>query len=275
MSLLKNTILVTSLLIASVNANEVLATVNGTPISKEDINAIIKAQGADFDKLTKEQQKKLVDKLIERELLVDVAKKAGVEKDEAYKKALENYKKDLAIKVWMDKIYKRTLISDSEANKYYQDNKDKFKVPAQVHARHILVKSEDEANKIIDELKNLKGEELKNKFIELAKSKSTGPSGKNGGDLGYFGKGQMVPAFQDAAFALNKGEITTKPVKTQFGYHIIYLEDKKPEQIAPFEKVKDKIIAQMRQEQFSKAIKDAIDSAKSKAKITNSLKDNK
>jgi len=275
MSLLKNTILVTSLLIASVNANEVLATVNGTPISKEDINAIIKAQGADFDKLTKEQQKKLVDKLIERELLVDVAKKAGVEKDEAYKKALENYKKDLAIKIWMDKIYKRTLISDSEANKYYQDNKDKFKVPAQVHARHILVKSEDEANKIIDELKNLKGEELKNKFIELAKSKSTGPSGKNGGDLGYFGKGQMVPAFQDAAFALNKGEITTKPVKTQFGYHIIYLEDKKPEQIAPFEKVKDKIIAQMRQEQFSKAIKDAIDSAKSKAKITNSLKDNK
>jgi len=275
MSLLKNTILVTSLLIASVNANEVLATVDGTPISKEDINAIIKAQGGDFDKLTKEQQKKLVDKLIERELLVDVAKKAGVEKDEAYKKALENYKKDLAIKVWMDKIYKRTLISDSEANKYYQDNKDKFKMPEQVHARHILVKSEDEAKKIIDELKNLKGDELKNKFIELAKSKSTGPSGKNGGDLGYFGKGQMVPEFQDAAFALKKGEITTKPVKTQFGYHIIYLEDKKPEQIAPFEEVKDKIIAQMRQEQFSKAIKDAIDSAKSKAKITNSLKDSK
>lgn len=275
MSLLKNTILATSLLIASVNANEVLATVDGTPISKEDINAIIKAQGGDFDKLSKEQQKKLVEKLIERELLVGVAKKAGVEKDEAYKKALENYKKDLAIKIWMDKIYKRTLISDSEANKYYQDNKDKFKVPVQVHARHILVKSEDEAKKIIDELKKLKGQELKKRFIELAKSKSTGPSGKNGGDLGYFKKGQMVPAFEEAAFALKKGEITTKPVKTQFGYHIIYLEDKKPEHIAPFEEVKDKIIAKMRQEQFSKAIKDAIDSAKSKAKITNSLKDSK
>ncbi len=275
MSLLKNTILATSLLIASVNANEVLATVDGTPISKEDINAIIKAQGGDFDKLSKEQQKKLVEKLIERELLVGVAKKAGVEKDEAYKKALENYKKDLAIKIWMDKIYKRTLISDSEANKYYQDNKDKYKVPVQVHARHILVKSEDEAKKIIDELKKLKGQKLKKRFIELAKSKSTGPSGKNGGDLGYFKKGQMVPAFEEAAFALKKGEITTKPVKTQFGYHIIYLEDKKPEHIAPFEEVKDKIIAKMRQEQFSKAIKDAIDSAKSKAKITNSLKDSK
>jgi len=275
MSLLKSTLLVSSLLIASLNANEVLATVNGTPISKEEINAIIKPQGGDFDKLSKEQQKKLVQKLIERELLVNVAKKAGVEKDEAYTKAIENYKKDLAIRVWMDKIYKRTLISDSEANKYYQDNKEQFKAPEQVHARHILVKSEDEAKKIIDELKKLKGEELKKKFIELAKSKSIGPSGKNGGDLGYFKKGQMVPEFEDAAFGLKNGEITTKPVKTQFGYHIIYLEDKKPAGIEPFEKVKDKIIAKMRQEQFSKAIKDAIESAKSKAKITNSLEDSK
>ena len=275
MSLLKNTIFVSSLLIASLSANEVLATVDGTPISKEDINAIIKAQGGDFDKLKKEQQEKLIEKLIERELLVGVAKKAGVEKDEAYKKALENYKKDLAIRVWMDKIYKRTLISDSEANKYYQENKDQFKEPATVHARHILVKSEKEANDLINTLKALKGEELKKKFIELAKEKSTGPSGKNGGDLGYFGKGQMVPAFEKATFALKKGEITTQPVKTQFGYHIIYLEDKKPEQVAPFEKVKDKIIVQMRQEQFSKAIKDAIDAAKSKAKITNSFKDSK
>ena len=271
MSLLKITLLASSLLVTSISSAEVLATVNGTPINKEGINAIIKTQGGDFDKLSKEQQKKLIDKLIERELLVDVAKKAGIEKDEAYKRALENFKKDLAIRIWMDKVYKRTLISDSEANKYYQDNKEKFKQPEQVHARHILVKSEDEAKKIIDELKNLKGEELKNKFIELAKEKSVGPSGKNGGDLGYFGKGQMVPEFQDAAFALNKGEITTTPVKTQFGYHIIYLEDKKPESIAPFEKVKDQIVARMRQEQFNNTIKETIENAKKKAKITNSL----
>jgi len=275
MSLLKNTLLASAILITTLSANEVLATVNGAPITKEDINTIIKAQGGDFDKLKKDQQKKLLNKLIERELLVDVAKKAGVEKDEAYAKALENFKKDLVIKIWMDKIYKRTLISDSEANKYYQDNKDKFKQPEQVHARHILVKSEKEANDIINTLKPLKGEELKNKFIELAKEKSTGPSGKNGGDLGYFGKGQMVPAFQDAAFAMKKGEITTKPVKTQFGYHIIYLEDKKPEGVAPFDKVKDQIIAKMRQEQFSKAVKDAIENSKTKAKITNTLEDSK
>jgi len=271
MSIVKKTLLSSLLLVASVNATEVLATVNDTPIKKEDINLILKAQGASFDKLDKEQQKKLVDKLVERELLANIAKKAGVLKDEAYKKALENYKKDLAIKIWMDKTYKRALISDSEANKYYQSNKDSFKVPEKVHARHILVKSEEEAQKIIDELKKLKGEELKKKFIELAKSKSTGPSGKNGGDLGYFGKGQMVKPFQDAAFALKKGEITTTPVKTQFGYHIIYLEDRKQAGIADFKDVKDEIVAKMRQEQFSKAIKDAITKEKEASKITNSL----
>jgi parvulin-like peptidyl-prolyl isomerase len=275
MSVLKKTLLTTMVLVASLNAGEVLATVNNTPIKKEDINQVLQKQGISFDKLPKEQQKKLVDKLIERELLVDVAKKAGIEKDEEYKKTLENYKKDLLIKVWMDKTYKRALISDSEANKYYQDNKDSYKVPEKVHARHILVKTEDEAKKIIDELKNLKGQELNKKFIELAKSKSTGPSGKNGGDLGYFTKGQMVKPFSDAAFALKKGEITTKPVKTQFGYHIILVEDKKPAGVAPFKDVKSQIVAKMRQEQFAKAVKDAIDKQKESAKITNTLNSGK
>ena len=275
MNLIKKTILSTVLLVASANAAEVLATVNDTPIKKEDVNLVLQQQGITFDKLNKEQQKKLIDKLIERELLVNIAKKAGIEKDEAYTKALENYKKDLAIKVWMDKIYKRTLISDSEANKYYQDSKDTFKTPEKIHARHILVKTEKEAQDIINKLKNLKGDELKNKFIELAKSKSTGPSGKNGGDLGFFGKGQMVKPFQDMAFALKKGEITLKPVKTQFGYHIIYLEEKKPAGIAPFEEVKEQIIAKMRQEQFTKAVQDAIKKQKESSKITNSLNSSK
>ncbi len=272
MSLVKSVTLASILFVSSVSAADVLATVDGATITKDDINMILKQQGGDFDKLTKEQQKKIVDKLIERELLIKVAKKAGVEKDANYAKALENYKKDLAIKIWMDKLYERSLISDSEANKYYQDNKDKFKKPEQVHARHILVKTEKEAKDIINELKSLKGEELKKKFIELAKAKSTGPSGKNGGDLGFFGKGQMVKSFEDAAFALKKGEITQTPIKTQFGYHVIYVEDKKPEGIAPFSEVKDSIIAKIRQEQFTKAIKEAIENQKKESKITNTIK---
>ncbi len=272
MSFVKSIALSSILLATSISASEVIATVDGVAIKKDDINLILKAQGGDYDKLKKDQQKKIVDKLIERELLTKIAKKANVEKDDSYLKAIENYKKDLLIRTWMDKIYKRSLVSDSEANKYYQDNKEQYKKPEQIHARHILVKSEDEAKKIIDELNSLKGDDLKKKFIELAKSKSTGPSGKNGGDLGFFGKGQMVPAFQDAAFALKKGEITKKAVKTQFGYHVIYLEESKEASIAEFSEVKDKIIAKMRQDQFTKSIKDAIANEKSGAKITNTIK---
>lgn len=254
------------------NASDVLATVNGVAIDKSYVNTALKQQGKTFDQLSKAQQKQLVDRLIERELLAKKAKDDGIEKDPNYTKALENFKKDLLIRVWMDKLYKKTLISDSEANTYYQAHKDSFKQPKKVHARHILVKSEDEAKKIIDQLKGLKGEELKSKFIELAKTKSTGPSGPKGGDLGYFGKGQMVKPFQDAAFGLKKGEITLKPVKTQFGYHIIYVEDIKPAGIMPFKDVKNGIINKLKREQFDKKIKDIIESSKKSSKIETTIK---
>jgi len=260
--------LATSLLLSS----EVIATVNEKTINKSDINAILKMQNISFDKMLPKQQKALVKKLIERELLVEVAIRAGIEKDPEYLKALENNKKDIKIRIWMDKIYKRTLISDSEANKYYQDNKDKFKRAPTVHARHILVKSEKEAKDIIAKLKNLKGEALKNKFIELAKSKSVGPSSKKGGDLGFFGKGQMVKPFNDAVFSMKKGEFSKEPVKTQFGYHVIYIEDTKPKGLTSFEEVKKQIIKNMREKQFTKIIQDTIDNAKKSAKITSIIK---
>ncbi len=268
MKVLKGALLLSAMLFCA-NGSDVLATVGKVAITKSDVDALLKNQGINFDKINKKQQAQLVKKLIERELLFDAAQKAGIEKDKDYLKALENTKKDLAIRVWMDKVYARTLISDSEANKYYQENKDMFKVPEQVHARHILVKSEKEANEIINELKSLKGDKLKEKFIELAKSKSIGPSGSKGGDLGFFGKGQMVKPFQDAAFALKKGEITTKPVKTQFGYHIIYLEDKKPAGVAPFEQVKKSIMAKMRQEAFKKAIDETLKKERETLKVSN------
>ncbi len=271
MKLLKGAILSSIIATGLVFAGDVLATVNGHKITKSGINDLLKTQGVNFDTLSKEQQKMMLKKLIERELLLEVANKAGVEKDEKYKAALESFKKDLAIRIWMDKIYNRTIISDSEAKKYYEDHKDKFKQPATVHARHILVKTEDEAKKIIDELSKLKGDALKKKFIELAKSKSIGPSGKNGGDLGYFTKGQMVKSFSDAAFSMKKGEISKTPVKTQFGYHIIYVEDSKPEGIAPFKEVKKQIIENMKKEQFTKTIKDTIDNQKKNAKITSEI----
>jgi parvulin-like peptidyl-prolyl isomerase len=159
------------------------------------------------------------------------------------------------------------VVSDSEAKAFYDKNADKFKQKPTVHARHILVKEEKDATALIGEMKALKGDALKTKFIELAKAKSTGPSGPKGGDLGSFSKGQMVPEFSKAVWALEVGTITTKAVKTQFGYHVIYLEGKKGETTTPYESVKDKIIASLKQKQFASKITEVAKELKSKATI--------
>jgi peptidyl-prolyl cis-trans isomerase D len=125
-------------------------------------------------------------------------------------------------------------IKEKELKDYYDKNLNSFKVPEKIRARHILVKTKKEAEELLKKLKN------NGNFIELAKKYSIGPSAKNGGDLGYFTKGQMVPTFEKAAFALKKGEISNI-VKTQFGYHIIKLVDIKKASVEPFEKVKDSI----------------------------------
>ena len=142
-----------------------------------------------------------------------------------------------------------------------------FKEKESVHARHILVKTEDEAKKIITELKPLSGAKLKEKFIELAKKDSTGPSGSNGGDLGYFSKGQMVPAFNDKVFTMKKGTITEAPVKTQFGYHVIYLEDKKPSLTRSFDEVKAFIEQRLKMEKFKTVVKKKMDTLQKQAVI--------
>ncbi|MBT5297433.1 MAG: hypothetical protein HOB37_00240 [Rhodospirillaceae bacterium] len=112
----------------------------------------------------------------------------------------------------------------------------------EVHARHILVKTEDEAKAIIKDLKG--GAD----FETLAKEKSTGPSGPNGGDLGFFAKGQMVPAFEKAAFGMDKGEVTDEAVKTQFGYHVIKVEAKRKSEAPSFEKMEQQLRTELSQE---------------------------
>ncbi|MCK5535221.1 MAG: peptidyl-prolyl cis-trans isomerase [Bacteroidales bacterium] len=161
----------------------------------------------------------------------------------------------------------KSIVSDSEAKEFYEKNKDKFKQAESVQAKHILLKEEKDANAIIKDLKSLKGDALKAKFIELAKSKSTGPSGPKGGDLGTFTKGQMVPEFSKAVWELKEGSITLKPVKTQFGYHVILLEKKNAAKAVAYDKVKEKIILSLKQKQFSGKISEMAKELKSKAKI--------
>ena len=129
----------------------------------------------------------------------------------------------------------KAAVTDEAMHKVYDEAVKTMSGEQEVHARHILVATEDEAKAIVAELK--KGTD----FAELAKQKSKDPgAAAEGGDLGYFGKDQMVPEFAEAAFKLNKGEVS-EPVKTQFGWHIIKVEDKRTRAMPEFDKVKDQI----------------------------------
>ena len=253
-------------------ASDTLAEVNGVKITKEDANAFLHQlqpnQPISYEILDPKTRKKVIDGLVETEVMAQAAQKAGVEKSPEFQRMLALAKKKLMINEWLKQQYSKVIVSDSEAKEYYEKHPKMFMLPEQVHARHILLKDKKSAEAVIAELKGLKGEALKKKFIELAKSKSTGPTASKGGDLGYFSKAQMVLPFSKAAFALKKGEITMEPVKTQFGWHVIYVEDHKGGQKIPFDQVKEKIIQKLKQERFAEKMKKETEQLKAKAKIT-------
>lgn len=257
---------VAATLFSSALSAKTYATVNGQEITDRDVGAILQViPGAQFDKMNKQQQKQVIQQAIEKKLLAEKAMKSGIEKDPEYKKALEQMKKELALEIWMKKQFDSVKVSDKEVKDFYNKNIQMFKQPATAHARHILLKTKADAQKVINELK--KAKDVKAKFIELAKKKSTGPSAANGGDLGWFDAKRMVKPFSDAAFKLKKGEFTKTPVKTQFGYHVIYLEDKKPAGNVTLEEAKPNIEQTLKVKKFQEQMKKTAKALREKADI--------
>jgi len=269
LKLAKTSLLAVAVMATSVVASDILVTVNGKNITKQDAEQFVAAssKNAQFKQLDKAQQNMIKERLVEKVLFTELAKKEGVDKNPEFIKNMEKIKEELLVNMWMKLQLENTIVSDSEAKEFYEKNKAKFKQAESVKASHILVKTEKEAKAIIDELKPHKDAELKAKFVVLAKEKSTGPSGPKGGDLGTFAKDQMVPEFSEAAWALKDGTITLEAVKTQFGYHVIYLEKKNIAQPVSYEKVKERIILSLKQKQFSGKIAEMAKELKSKAKI--------
>ncbi len=270
--LLLSALMVTTTILSA----QTIVTVNGKAITSEEVNQeLMNATQGRFNTLPVEKQKELgqqfVQQLVANELMYGDAKKTGVLntklfKDE-YKKIQEKVKKSIAIQVWQKQLHDKIKVSQKELKEYYKNNKEEFVEKERVHARHILVKTEAEAKKIIAELKSLSGAKLKAKFEELAKAKSTGPSGPKGGDLGTFTKGQMVPAFNDAVFKMKVGTITPTPIKTQFGYHIIYLEDKMKAATRTFDEVKSVIEQRIKNEKFKSVMNEKMAALQKKATI--------
>jgi parvulin-like peptidyl-prolyl isomerase len=276
MKLIIKSLMAAALISVSASA-AVVATVNGKTITSEEVNAVLMegTQGR-FTSLPKEKQDELQQRVVEglvmQELVYEAAKKEGVLDSAKYKKEYDDIvariQKQLAAKVWQENLLEGIKVTDKEIKAYYDGHGDEFEQKEKVHARHILVKTEDEAKKIIAGMKSLKGDKLKEKFIEEAKAKSTGPSGPKGGDLGFFQQGQMVPEFNDAVFGMKVGEITPSPVKTQFGYHIIYLEEKQAGKKATLDEAKPFIEQRLKQEKFQKEMEAKTKALKDAAKIT-------
>jgi len=246
-------------------SDKVYATVNGENITNEDISMIIRDPRVQYDTIPEQYKKQVLDQTIEQKLLFQNSMKSDVINSKEYKEQLEKTKQAIAFQIWAQKIAKDIKVTQKEIKEFYEKNKAQMRKPLELNASHILVKTESEAKDIINELKKAKN--IKETFTSLAKSKSTGPSSKDGGDLGWFTTDKMVPEFSNATIKLAKGSFTKEPVKTQFGYHVILLNDKKKSSVIKYEEIKDKLSQQVSQEIFLEKLKKIATDLKSKAKI--------
>ena len=229
---------------AGVHAEDdpVVATVNGVKVHRSMLAEAQQLLPPQYQKIPLAQiYPALVDSVIDMKLAAADAREKKLHQDPEFKKLMRRIEDQMLQRSSLQKIMSEGITEDAVRARY--DKMVAGKSGAEeVHARHILVKTEDEAQAIIKDLKG--GAD----FETLAKEKSTGPSGPNGGDLGFFAKGQMVPAFEKAAFGMDKGEVTDEAVKTQFGYHVIKVEAKRKSEAPSFEKMEQQLRTELSQE---------------------------
>lgn len=216
--------------------DKILATVNGQPVTEADLAIADSEIGADMGTMPEAQKKmSLLEFLIDNQLFAEAADGEKLGEGAAFETRLKYLKRRALRELYFEKVIKSS-VSDADARKIYDEQVTKIKPEEEVSARHILVDTEEKAKELQDKIK------AGGDFAALAKenTKDTG-SKEDGGNLGYFGRGQMVPQFEEVVFKLNKGDVSD-PVKTQFGWHLIKIEDKRFKQPPAFDIVKDRII---------------------------------
>ncbi len=202
--------------------NPVVATVDGTEILRSDVDAVLRSLPDQMRQAPIEQlYPMLLDRTIDFKLLEVEAEKSDLGDDPDLQAALAQARAAVLRDFMLRKKVEEGSTDDRLQARYEEMKQDEGFSFEEVHARHILLASEEDAKAVIVELEG--GAD----FEELAKEKSTGPSAPNGGDLGYFKKGAMVPEFGDAAFSMDVGSTSPEPVQTQFGFHVIKVEDKR------------------------------------------------
>ena len=228
--------------------NEVLAIVAGKEITNADVDAFLANLPAEQRQYASNPyfREQYVEQVVTLHVLEKMADDLQLDMTEDYKKMLDNIVRDIKARMAMNEIMKDITVTDVEAETVYNINPDNFSKPETVSAKHILVDSEDVCKEILAQIQN--GEKT---FEDAAKESSTCPSGQQGGDLGEFGRGQMVKVFEEAAFAAEIGAIVG-PVQTQFGFHLIKVEAKSEAETLAFDVVKEQIkknLLQQKQQQ--------------------------
>ena len=224
--------------------SKVLATVGGMPITEDEVNGFLMNLGQRGQMYNNpEGRKEILKQLIANKLMLLDAKRNLFEAEAEFKAQLAKVKDELLASYAANKVLRNVSVTEKDAKDYYEANKDKFVGDASVNASHILVDNEELAKELIAKVK---GGELS--FEDAAMEYSSCPSKAQGGNLGDFGRGQMVPEFDQAVFAMEVGEITDAPVKTQFGYHLIKLNSKKDAELMPYADIAEDIKRALTQE---------------------------
>lgn len=235
---------------------KVLATVNGVDITEDVLERTIQEipqERRDYF-MSDFGRKQLLEQMINVELINAYSQEIGIESDEFYRTRMEQMEKDVRFNATMNRIMSDVAVSDDDIRERYDSQPENFGTAESIGARHILVDSEDQAKEIRSKLDS---EELS--FADAATQYSSCPSKEQGGDLGSFGRGMMVPEFEEAAFASPLDEVT-EPVKTQFGYHLIQVYEKTEPALQPLEEVSESIrqglIGEKQQEKYVEVISD-------------------
>jgi len=188
-----------------------------------------------------EMKKRLIDQFVEIKVLAAEARKRGVDKNREVRLKIEFLQDQVLAREIRDDLMDNVQVTDADIEQYYNDNPDKYSSPERIKARHILVENQNDAKAVLEKIK--KGAD----FADLARKSSTCPSAKKGGDLGWFGKGKMDPAFEKAAFDLEKGGISDV-VKSSFGYHVIKVDDRRKAKKRSLEEVSRSIDRTLKKE---------------------------
>ena len=246
---------------------KVLAKVADREIREKDIDQVIRMMGPQGAMMYDNPQgrKAVLDELVSMHLFALKGAEEKLDQTPEFKAALETFRNQSLARAAIDASLKDVTASDEDAKKFYDEHPDQFTQPERVHVRHILISddvtSADAIAKIQADLK------AGASFDEVAKSSSLCPSAAQGGDLGEVSKGQMVPEFEAAAFALKNPGDLSEPVKTRFGWHIIRLEGRTPSSLEPFDNVKPQLLQYLTNEKKNEAFKNAVEGLKKTYKV--------